>query len=121
MTLDDLVSRVGVAIDVAGVLAIVIGAAIATCAAAVGWRRGADDVYGRFRQWLGRSILLGLELLVAADIVRTVATRPTLRGVAVLAAIVAIRTFLSLSLEWEISGHVPWRRRDPDRTRETAS
>ena len=115
MTLDDLVSRVGVLIDVAGVAAIVIGAAVATLAAGVGWRRGADDVYSRFRQWLGRSILVGLELLVAADIVRTVATKPTLGDVAVLAAIVGIRTFLSLSLEWEISGRLPWQRRDPDR------
>jgi uncharacterized membrane protein len=110
VTLDDVVSHVGVLIDAAGVIAIVVGAALAALAAAQGVRRGADDVYSRFRQWLGRSILLGLELLVAADIVRTVATKPTLGDVAVLAAIVAIRTFLSLSLEWEISGRLPWRR-----------
>ena len=66
------------------------------------------DTYRRFRQQLGRSILLGLELLVAADIIRTVAVTPTLSSVAVLALIVAIRTFLSFSLELEISGRWPW-------------
>jgi uncharacterized membrane protein len=113
VTLDVFVTRVGVLIDAAGVAAIVLGVAVATLVAVRDLRRGADDVYGRFRQFLGRSILLGLELLVAADIVRTVGTKPTLEGVAVLAAIVAIRTFLSLSLELEISGRRPRRRGDP--------
>lgn len=60
--------------------------------------------YVGFRRGLGRSILLGLELLVAADIVRTVATWPTLASVTVLAAIVLIRSFLSLALELEVTG-----------------
>ncbi len=62
------------------------------------------------RSNLGRAILLGLEFLVAADIINTVAIEPTLRSVAVLAGIVGIRTFLSFSLEMEIEGRVPWQR-----------
>jgi uncharacterized membrane protein len=63
-----------------------------------------------FRSSFGRAILLGLELLIAADIINTVAVRPTLVSVAVLAGIVAIRTFLSFSLEVEIEGTWPWQR-----------
>lgn len=70
--------------------------------------RGQRQQYRAYRQYLGRSILLGLELLVAADIIRTVAVTPTLLSVAVLAAIVLIRTFLSFSLELEITGRWPW-------------
>lgn len=69
------------------------------------------EVYRPFRQQLGRSILLGLELLVAADIIRTVAVRPDLRSVAVLGGIVLIRTFLSFSLELEVTGYWPWQSR----------
>jgi len=68
-----------------------------------------------FRSSLGRAILLGLEFLVAADIINTVAVEPTLRSVAVLAGIVAIRTFLSFSLELEIEGRWPWQRRGGQR------
>lgn len=63
-----------------------------------------------FRSAFGRAILLGLEFLIAADIINTVAVRPTLESVAVLAGIVAIRTFLSFSLELEIEGRWPWQR-----------
>jgi len=64
-----------------------------------------------FRSSLGRAILLGLEFLIAADIINTVAVTPTLMSVAVLAGIVAIRTFLSFSLELEIEGRWPWQRK----------
>ncbi|MER7008767.1 DUF1622 domain-containing protein [Dactylosporangium sp. NPDC000555] len=74
--------------------------------------RHEGDVYRRLRQQLGQTILLGLELLVAGDIIRTVAVSPTLTGVAILASIVLIRTFLSFSLEVEISGRWPWQKRD---------
>lgn len=70
-----------------------------------------DAAVARFRSSLGRAILLGLEFLVAADIINTVAVTPTLVSVAVLAGIVAIRTFLSFSLELEIEGRWPWQRR----------
>ena len=64
-------------------------------------------VYRRFRQQPGQTILLGLELLVAGDIIRTVASQPTLTSVAILASIVAIRTLLSFSLEVELTGRWP--------------
>lgn len=62
-----------------------------------------------FRRELGRAILLGLEFLVAGDIIRTVAIEPTFRSVGILAIIVVIRTFLSFSLEVEMNGRWPWR------------
>jgi hypothetical protein len=62
------------------------------------------------RQAFGGAILLGLEILVAGDLIRTVAVEPTLDNVIVLGIIVLIRTFLSFSLEIEINGEVPWKR-----------
>ena len=69
-----------------------------------------EQAVADLRSSLGRAILLGLEFLVAADIINTVAVQPTLGSVAVLAGIVAIRTFLSFSLETEIEGRWPWQR-----------
>jgi uncharacterized membrane protein len=112
MVYDDVIEKVGMTIDAAGVVIIVTGAAIAFVASVVRLSRRESDVYRRFRQQLGRAILLGLELLVAGDIVRTVAASPNLTSVAVLAAIVVIRTFLSFSLEVETTGRWPWQKRD---------
>ena len=70
-----------------------------------------DEAVANFRSSLGRAILLGLEFLVAADIINTVAVTPTLLSVGVLAGIVIIRTFLSFSLEVEIEGRWPWNRK----------
>ncbi|TVQ03219.1 MAG: DUF1622 domain-containing protein [Planctomycetaceae bacterium] len=103
------VEGVGLTIDAAGVLVIVLGLLAAITRFAVSGYR-ADDPYRRFRQDLGRGILLGLEFLVAADIIRTVAIDPTLRGVLVLGLIVLIRTFLSIALEVELDGRWPWQR-----------
>jgi len=72
------------------------------------WKSDAFDTYKRH---LSKALLLGLEFLVAADIVRTVALPPTLNSVAILAALVAVRTFLSWSLVVEMEGHWPWRLR----------
>ena len=69
-----------------------------------------DAAYAEYRANLGRAILLGLELLVAADIISTVTSELTFQSVALLAAIVGIRTFLSFALETEIEGRWPWRR-----------
>src|SRR5262249_43167954 len=101
MVYNDVIDTIGMAIDAAGVVIIVAGTAIGFVASAVRLSRRESNVYRRFRQQLSRAILLGLELLVAGDIVRTVAASPSLTGVAVLAAIVLIRTFLSFSLEVE--------------------
>jgi len=112
MAFNDVIEKTGMAIDAAGVAVIVTGAAIAFVIAAVRRSRRESEVYRRFRQQLGQTILLGLELLVAGDIVRTVAASPSLTSVAILAAIVLIRTFLSFSLEVEITGRWPWQKRE---------
>ena len=105
----DVISAV---IELIGVAIIVVGSLIATGAFLT--RKGGTipwpDAYRRYRADLGRAILLGLEFLVAADIIGTVAITPTFASVGVLAAIVVIRTFLSFSLEVEINGHWPWQR-----------
>jgi uncharacterized membrane protein len=72
--------------------------------------RSGSGAYNLMRQSFGGAILLGLEILVAGDLIRTVAVSPTLENVVVLGGIVLIRTFLSFSLEIEIEGTVPWRR-----------
>ena len=98
-------------LEMAGIAAIVLGAVGATLAAANGWfrqRESATHLYRQYRQQLSRGILLGLEFLVAADIIDTVAIEPTFTSVGVLAGIVLIRTFLSFTLEVEISGRWPW-------------
>lgn len=108
MDFKELIETAGRLIDAAGVAAVLAGAVLAALFAVSGLLRRRAGVYGRFRRFLGRSILLGLELLVAADIIRTVAVSPTLGSVGVLAMIVLIRTFLSWSLELEITGKWPW-------------
>ncbi len=113
MAFTEVVETVGTVLDGAGVAVIVVGVLSAVVVAGRALAAHQPGVYPLFRRHLGRSILLGLELLVAADIIRTVAVTPTLGSVAVLAVIVVIRTFLSWSLELEISGRWPWQR-DPD-------
>ncbi|WP_353813241.1 DUF1622 domain-containing protein [Agromyces sp. SYSU T00266] len=110
MEIGAVITRVGEVIDVLGVVAIVVGVLYAMADAAIRRVRNMGPVYARFRRVLGRGILIGLELLVAADIIRTVAVEPTLESVSVLALIVVIRTFLSWSLEVEISGRWPWQK-----------
>jgi uncharacterized membrane protein len=80
------------------------------------WKRAEfADIYTDYRRGLGRAILLGLEFLVGADIIGTVAVKPTYENLGVLALIVLVRTFLSFSLEVEIEGRWPWNRAsDPD-------
>ena len=112
MVFNDVIEKIGTTIDAAGVVVIVTGAAIALVITAVRLSRRESDLYRRFRQQLGQTILLGLELLVAGDIVRTVAASPSLTSVAILAAIVLIRTFLSFSLEVELTGRWPWQNRE---------
>jgi uncharacterized membrane protein len=102
------IETVGKVMDAAGVAVIAAGAVLATGIAIGRLLRRTPNTYRLFRGQLGRAILLGLELLVAADIIRTVAITPTAQSVAVLAGIVLIRTFLSWSLELEITGRWPW-------------
>lgn len=113
MTFVDVVELVGKGVDGAGVVILVVGALGASVTALRRAARRQDDVYRRYRQQLGRSILLGLELLVAADIIRTVAVAPTVSSISLLAGVVVIRTFLSFSLELEITGRWPWQKSEP--------
>ncbi len=69
--------------------------------------------YQQFRRRIGRSILLGLEILVAADIIHTVATTPTFQSLGVLGLLILIRTFLSIEIEMELEGRWPWQREAP--------
>jgi uncharacterized membrane protein len=108
----DLISKV---IDGVGVLVVVVGLLVATGAYLAAQREPASrsTAYRGYRQQVGRAILLGLEFLVAADIIRTVAVTPTFEGVGVLAIIVAVRTFLSFTLDLELEGRWPWQSRPP--------
>jgi uncharacterized membrane protein len=111
---NQVIERIGEVVDGAGVAVLVVGVVISAGAAAVRLSHRETGTYRRFRQQLGQSILVGLELLVAGDIVRTVAAAPTLTSVGVLAIIVVIRTFLSFSLEVEITGRWPWQKPPPE-------
>jgi uncharacterized membrane protein len=99
-------------VEVAAVVVLLLGALLAGGAFARRLVRGAafEHAYHALRADLGRAILLGLELLVIADIIGTVAVSPTVKNLAVLALIVAIRTFLSFALELDVSGRWPWQR-----------
>ena len=105
------IEAVGFAMEAAGVVVIVGGAAIATASYLVRLRKlGGSKTYAAYRVGLARSILLGLELLVAGDIIGTVVVAPTLENIGVLGAVVLIRTFLSFTLELEVTGRFPWQR-----------
>jgi uncharacterized membrane protein len=112
MSYEHLVASAARVVEFAGVAVLLLGALLAAAAFARRLvRRGTfQDAYRALRADLGRAILLGLELLVIADIIGTVAIEPTLENLGVLAVIVAIRTLLSFALELEVSGHWPWQR-----------
>lgn len=100
------------AFEVLGVSSMVVGFAFAFALAAGTWKRTGNGAHAfkTLRDTLGGSILLGLELLVAADIVKTVTATPSLTDAAVLGMIVLIRTVLSISIEIEVDGVAPWRK-----------
>jgi uncharacterized membrane protein len=106
----EIIELVGKGVDAGGVAIVVVGVVVATALAVVMRLRRKPGAYESYRRLLGRSILLGLEFLVAADIIRTVAVTPTFRSVGVLSVIVLIRTFLSFALELEITGRWPWQK-----------
>ena len=95
-----------------GTLILAVGVVWSFVLAVLAWRQSGSgkQAYIMLRQAFGGTLLLALEILVAADLIRTVAVSPTLDNVLVLGLIVLIRTFLSFSLEIEIEGVVPWRR-----------
>jgi uncharacterized membrane protein len=111
MDLDQAIYELARIVEITGILVMVVGVLLSSGVFLQDWRgKGLGEAYHRFRANLGRAILLGLEFLVVGDIIGTVAVEPTLQNLAVLAVIVLIRTFLSLALEVEISGELPWRR-----------
>jgi uncharacterized membrane protein len=114
MGLDSAIRWIGALIDAFGVAVIALG--ILWASGRILWdalrRKSPANAYHRYRQGVGHSILLGLEMLVAGDIIRTVAVRPTFSNVGVLVIIVLVRTFLSWTLEVELSGRFPWQRRN---------
>lgn len=111
-TVSQLFEITGIAVIVTGTLMAIGMLALRVLQREAGEEREQDAVTG-FRRNLGRSILVGLELLVAADIIRTVAVDPSMQSVLVLGLIVLIRTFLSFSLEVEINGRWPWQKKEP--------
>jgi uncharacterized membrane protein len=122
MTLNEAVEAVGKGVDAAGILVIVLGAAAASVQFLGRTRAGRpSDIFAAYRQGLGRAILLGLEFLVAGDIIRTVAIAPTFGSVGVLGAIVVIRTFLSFALQVETEARWPWQARDASPSPEETS
>lgn len=120
---DTLMELVVHGFEIAGVLVLVVGALAAFASALVTARHsGAAVAYERVRRGVGRAILLGLELLIIADIVLTITVDPTLESALALGLIVVVRTFLSFSLEVELEGALPWRRsREGARTREAGA
>jgi uncharacterized membrane protein len=112
MTFTEAMERVAQTFEVMGAVVLLAGLLLSVgLSVRVLWQSGnGKQAYKVLRQSFGGVILLGLEILVAADLVRTVAVRPTLENVVILGLIVLIRTVLSFSLEIEIQGVAPWRR-----------
>jgi uncharacterized membrane protein len=102
---------VGLALDGVGVFIVAAGAVGATLHALARRRPPLAERYRMLRENLGRAILLGLEFLIAGDIIRSVVVDPTLLNVAVLGLIVLVRTFLSMTLQLEVDGRWPWQQR----------
>ncbi|MDR3687101.1 MAG: DUF1622 domain-containing protein [Coriobacteriia bacterium] len=109
----EVMGTVSIAFEWVGVACILGGFVLAVSSAgrlALAGRR--EDAYTSMRSLFGRAVLLGLEILVAADLIRTVAVQPTLQNLTVLGMLVVIRTFLSWSLDVELEGVWPWRKRE---------
>ncbi len=103
------------ALEIAGASALVLGFVITT----VRWvyqslQQGEMSALAPYRQGLGRTVLIGLEVLVAATIIETITIDPTVEGLGYLAIMVAIRTFLGWTTALEISGRWPWQRKQPE-------
>ena len=111
MTVNEVIEPVGHVVECLGLAVIAFKVAVALTVYALALIRDADraTAYATVRRDVGQGVLLGLEVLVAGDIIRTVAVNPSLTSVAVLGAIVVIRTFLSVAIDTEINGHWPWK------------
>jgi uncharacterized membrane protein len=104
-----IISIAGYGVEAFGVLIIIVGCSAATILFIKRWYIVSHDTaYEEYRRTVGRSIILGLEFLIAGDVIRTVIVSHTLESVAVLALIVVMRAFLSFSMALEIEGRLPW-------------
>ncbi|OIN08071.1 DUF1622 domain-containing protein [Oceanisphaera psychrotolerans] len=109
MEFSDVISIAGYAIEAVGVLVVVVGSMLSSFVFVRSFRQLPEGIaYRTYRRQLGRSIILGLEFLIAGDIIRTVIVADTLENVAVLGMIILIRTFLGLTLHLEVEGRWPW-------------
>ncbi len=112
MNIESVFSTVAVGFETVGVIVMIVGFVLALflAARALARREPGQQAFTILRTTLGSSILLGLEVLVAADLVRTITSKPSLEEAAILGMIVLIRTVLSMSIQIEIEGTLPWRR-----------
>ena len=109
MQISEMISHAGYAIEAVGVFVVIIGSCYSSVDFIRSFRQLPEGIaYQKFRRQLGRSIILGLEFLIAGDIIRTVIVEGTLENVLVLGIIVIIRSFLSLTLYLEVEGRWPW-------------
>jgi uncharacterized membrane protein len=109
MQFTEVISYAGYAIEGVGVFVVILGSIFSSVVYLRSFRQLPEGMaYQNFRRQLGRSIILGLEFLIAGDIIRTVVVDATLENVVVLGIIVIIRTFLSMTLHLEIEGRWPW-------------
>lgn len=116
MQFAEIISIAGYAIEAVGVLVVVVGSCISSVVFIRTFRNLPEGLaYRTYRRQLGRSIILGLEFLIAGDIIRTVVVADTLENVAILGLIILIRSFLSVTLHLEVEGRWPWQteKRDP--------
>lgn len=107
-SIEHYIEYVAKGIEIIGIIVIALGTLMAIANYLFHLRKREDKYYKAMRQQLGKAILLGLEILVAADIIATVVTEPTMDRVLTLAIVVLIRTFLSLSIQVEVEGRFPW-------------
>ena len=116
MDFKDIISVAGYSIEAVGVLVIIAGSVLASLRFVSHYGKQAEGVaYLAYRRQLGRSIILGLEFLIAGDISRTVVVADTLSNIAVLGLIILIRSFLSVTLFLEVEGRWPWQQaKEPD-------
>ncbi|WP_439592783.1 DUF1622 domain-containing protein [Microbacterium sp.] len=112
MRFEDVFTYIAVGFEAIGALAMIVGFAIAIVLGirSLQRREGGSAAFQVLRTTLGSAILLGLEVLVAADLIRTITSKPSLEDAAILGLIVLIRTILSMSIQIEIEGTLPWRR-----------
>lgn len=109
MKFTEIISIAGYSIEAIGVLVVVAGSIVSSVVFIRSYNQLPEGVaYRIYRRQLGRSIILGLEFLIAGDIIRTVIVADTLENVAILGMIILIRTFLSVTLHLEVEGRWPW-------------